>query len=193
MSMIFVEMKAVFRKSFLRRVRYFLIIPEKQVKESGSVSMDKVKAYLRGFGVQDRIMEFDVSSATVELAARAIGCEPERIAKTLSFSTGENCLLIVAAGDARVDNSRYKERFGSRARMLRPEQTLEKVGHAVGGVCPFDVKQGVPVYLDISLKRFSTVFPACGSSNSAIEMSLPELELCTKHAGWVDVCKDWQK
>lgn len=157
------------------------------------MTIDKVKAYLRGFGLEDRIMEFDVSSATVELAARAIGCEPERIAKTLSFSTGEECLLIVAAGDAKVDNARYKERFGSRARMLRPEQTLEKVGHAVGGVCPFDVKQGVPVYLDISLKRFSSVFPACGSSNSAIELPLPELELCTRHAGWVDVCKDWQK
>ena len=153
------------------------------------MSIDKVKAYFREFGVEDRILEFPVSSATVELAAQALNCAPQRIAKTLSFMVGEAPILIVAAGDAKIDNPKYKARFSQKAKMLSFDQAAELIGHAVGGVCPFAVNAGVAVYLDESLKRFETVFPACGSSNSAIELTIPELE---QHAGfpqWVDVCK----
>ena len=134
-------------------------------------------------------MEFDVSSATVELAAQALSCEPQRIAKTLSFLVDGHAVLIVAAGDARIDNHKYKEQFGKKAKMLSPDEVVELVGHAVGGVCPFAVKEGAEVYLDASLKRFETVFPACGSSNSAIELTIPELEKYSGFLQWVDVCK----
>ena len=134
-------------------------------------------------------MEFDVSSATVELAAQALNCEPQRIAKTLSFLVDGHAVLIVAAGDARIDNHKYKEQFGKKAKMLSPDEVVELVGHAVGGVCPFAVKEGAEVYLDASLKRFETVFPACGSSNSAIELTIPELEKYSGFLQWVDVCK----
>ena len=134
-------------------------------------------------------MEFDVSSATVELAAQALNCEPQRIAKTLSFLVDGHAVLIVAAGDARIDNHKYKEQFGKKAKMLSTDEVVELVGHAVGGVCPFAVKEGAEVYLDASLKRFETVFPACGSSNSAIELTIPELEKYSGFLEWVDVCK----
>ena len=153
------------------------------------MSIEKVRAYFSQFGMEDRILEFPVSSATVELAALAVGCAPQRIAKTLSFMVGERPILIVAAGDAKIDNPKYKARFSQKARMLSFDQAAELIGHAVGGVCPFAVKEGVRVYLDESLKRFETVFPACGSSNSAIELTIPELERYSGFEAWVDVCK----
>ncbi len=140
----------------------------------------------------DRIREFDVSSATVDLAAQALGCEPCRIAKSLSFLVDGKALLVVAAGDAKIDNAKYKAQFGAKAKMLTPGEVEDLVGHAVGGVCPFAIRENVPVYLDESLKRFSTVFPACGSSNSAIELTLPELEKYSGYIAWIDVCKNWQ-
>ncbi len=155
------------------------------------MTIETVKAYFSQFGMDGKIIEFDVSSATVELAAQALQCEPKRIAKTLSFADGAGCVLIVAAGDAKVDNAKYKARFGGKAKMLSADEVLEKVGHAVGGVCPFGINEGVPVYLDVSLKRFETVFPACGSGNSAIELSIPQLERYAKFRDWVDVCKGW--
>lgn len=162
--------------------------------EMGGMSMaiEKVKEYFRQFGMEERVLEFDVSSATVELAAQALGCEPCRIAKTLSFLMESGPILIVAAGDTKVDNAKYKARFGAKAKMLTPTEVEVLVGHAVGGVCPFAVNEGVTVYLDESLRRFQTVFPACGSGNSAIELTIPELERYALHAGWVDVCKGWQ-
>jgi len=153
------------------------------------MSIERVKAYFHSFGMEDRVLEFDVSSATVDLAARALGCAPGRIAKTLSFLVNGQAILIVAAGDARVDNAKYKAQFGVKAKMLSPDQAASMVGHAVGGVCPFAVNDGVTVYLDESLKRFETVFPACGSSNSAIQLTIPELERYSGFAQWVDVCK----
>lgn len=156
------------------------------------MAIEKVKAYFAAFGMADRIREFDVSSATVELAAQALGCEPCRIAKTLSFLVEGQPILIVAAGDAKIDNPRYKAQFGTKAKMLTPEEAETMVGHAVGGVCPFGVNEGVKVYLDESLKRFSTVFPACGSSNSAIELTIAELEKVSGFLSWVNVCKNWQ-
>lgn len=157
------------------------------------MSIEKVKAYFAEHGMEDRILEFPVSSATVELAAQALNCEPKRIAKTLSFRVGEQAILVVAAGDARVDNAKYKNRFGVKAKMLSHEEAAEMIGHAVGGVCPFAVKEGVAVYLDESLKRFPTVFPAAGSSNSAIELTIAELETYSRFTAWVDVCKGWQE
>ena len=156
------------------------------------MSIEKVKAYFAQFGMEGRVLEFPVSSATVELAAQALHCEPCRIAKTLSFAVGDTPVLIVAAGDARIDNHKYKARFATKAKMLTPEEAAQRIGHAVGGVCPFAVQPGVEVYLDVSLKRFDTVFPACGSSNSAIELTIPELEQYSGYKDWVDVCKDWQ-
>ena len=155
------------------------------------MAIAEVRKYFRQFGMEKRVMELAESSATVELAAQALGCEPCRIAKTLSFQTPDGPILIVTAGDARIDNRSYKTRFGAKAKMLTPEEAVALIGHPVGGVCPFAVRAGVRVYLDESLKRFDTVFPACGSGNSAIELSLPELERYSKAAGWVDVCKDW--
>lgn len=155
------------------------------------MAIEKVKAYFEQYQMADRIQEFDVSSATVELAAAALHCEPQRIAKTLSFMVDDRAVLVVAAGDAKIDNPKYKAQFGKKAKMLSPEEAETLVGHAVGGVCPFAVNEGVDVYLDVSLKRFETVFPACGSSNSAIELTIPELEEYSKYLKWVDVCKGY--
>ena len=155
------------------------------------MSIERVIAYFQQFGMADRILQLDASSATVALAAEALHCEPCRIAKTLSFVVHDDAVLIVAAGDARIDNAKYKARFGVKAKMLSPEEAAQRIGHAVGGACPFAVNDGVIVYLDQSLQRFDTVFPACGSSNSAIELTLAELEQYSNSAGWVDVCKDW--
>ena len=157
------------------------------------MSIERVKAYFRELGIEDRVREFDVSSATVELAAAALRCEPQRIAKTLSFLADGLGVLVVAAGDARIDNHKYKAQFGTKAKMLSPQEVEDLVGHGVGGVCPFGVKEGVEVYLDVSLKRFETVFPACGSSNSAIELTIPELEKYSGYVSWVDVCKEQGK
>jgi prolyl-tRNA editing enzyme YbaK/EbsC (Cys-tRNA(Pro) deacylase) len=142
--------------------------------------------------MEHRVREFEVSSATVELAAAALGCDGCRIAKSLSFMVDGKAVLIVAAGDAKVDNGRYKAQFGTKAKMLTPDEAVELLGHAVGGVCPFALNEGVTVYLDESLKRFPTVFPACGSSNSAIELSIDELEKYSGFISWIDVCKNWQ-
>lgn len=155
------------------------------------MAIEKVKAYFEQYQMADRIQEFDVSSATVELAAAALHCEPQRIAKTLSFMVDDHAVLVVAAGDAKIDNPKYKAQFGKKAKMLSPEEAETLVGHAVGGVCPFAVNEGVDVYLDVSLKRFETVFPACGSSNSAIELTIPELEEYSGYLQWVDVCKGY--
>lgn len=156
------------------------------------MAIEKVKEYFRQWDMEDKILEFTVSSATVELAAEAVGVEAKRIAKTLSFYLGEEAILIVAAGDARVDYKKYKECFGTKAKMLPLEEVESRIGHDVGGVCPFGINEGVAVYLDESLRRFETVFPACGSSNSAIELTIAELEKYSACADWVDVCKNWQ-
>ena len=155
------------------------------------MAIEKVKQFFAQYGMQERVLEFPVSSATVELAAEALRCEPCRIAKTLSFLVEDAPVLIVTAGDAKIDNPKYKAQFSTKAKMLTPEQAATMVGHAVGGVCPFAVNPGVKVYLDVSLRRFETVFPACGSSNSAIELTLPELEQYSGYLQWVDVCKGW--
>lgn len=155
------------------------------------MSIERVKAYLKTQNMEHRVLEFTVSSATVELAAQALNCEPCRIAKTLSFNVNSTPVLIVAAGDARIDNPKFKAQFASKAKMLSPEDAVTLIGHAVGGVCPFAVNEGVQIYLDASLKRFETVFPACGSANSAIELTIAELEMHSHCLGWVDVCKDW--
>lgn len=155
------------------------------------MSIEKTKLYFRKYGIEGRIQELPVSSATVELAAAALHCEPQRIAKTLSFLVDQHAVLIVAAGDAKIDNSKYKAQFHTKAKMLSPEEVETLVGHAIGGVCPFAVEEGVTVYLDQSLKRFSTVFPACGSSNSAIELTIPELEQYSGYVEWIDVCKGY--
>ena len=157
------------------------------------MSIEKVRDYFAAHGMAARVMEFTVSSATVELAAAALSCEPSRIAKTLSFLVDGAPILIVAAGDAKVDNPRYKAKFATKAKMLTPDEAVALIGHAVGGVCPFATNEGVKVYLDVSLKRFETVFPACGSSNSAIELTLPELEEHSSAIEWVDVCKGWRE
>ena len=153
------------------------------------MSMERARAHLELYGFADRIQEFTESSATVELAAQRLGVDPARIAKTLSFLVENHAILIVAAGDVKIDNPKYKAMFHTKAKMLSPDQVVELVGHAVGGVCPFGVKEGVKVYLDESLKRFETVFPAVGTAASAIELSIPELELLSGYQQWVDVCK----
>ena len=155
------------------------------------MAVEKVKEYFKKYGMESRIREFEVSSATVELAAEALHCEPCRIAKTLSFMVDEHPILIVAAGDAKIDNPKYKAQFGTKAKMLTPDEVQTMIGHAVGGVCPFALNSGVVSYLDISLKRFQTVFPACGSSNSAIELTIEELEKYSSYTAWIDVCKGW--
>lgn len=154
------------------------------------MSIERARAHLRKYNLEERIQEFEVSSATVELAAKALNIEGARIAKTLSYMVDGSAVLVVAAGDIRVDNRKFKDTFHTKAKMLTPEQAAELIGHAVGGVCPFGVNEGVKVYLDESLKRFETVFPAAGSSNSAIEMTIPELEETSLCAGWVDVAKE---
>lgn len=156
------------------------------------MAIEKVSTYFEQFGIAERILEFDVSSATVELAAEAVGCEPCRIVKTLSFMVNGQPVLIAAAGDAKIDNPKYKAQFGTKAKMLTPDEAVELVGHAVGGVCPFAVNDGVRVFLDRSIQRFSTVFPACGSSNSAIELTPEELEKYSHAEAWIDVCKGWE-
>ena len=153
------------------------------------MSISKVREYLKQFQMENKIIEFDTSSATVELAANAVGCLPCRIAKTLSFIVAEKAILIVAPGDVKIDNQKFKQQFQTKAKMLSYEQVENLVGHMVGGVCPFAVNEGVRIYLDESLKRFETVFPACGSSNSAIELTLDELEKYSNSLGWIDVCK----
>jgi len=155
------------------------------------MAIEKVKAYFEQFGLAERIREFEVSSATVELAAAALQCEPQRIAKTLSFMVDGRPILIMAAGDAKIDNPKYKAQFGTKARMLTPDEAVNLIGHAVGGICPFALNEGVTVYLDRSLQRFETVFPACGSGNSAIELTIPELERYSTYTAWIDICKGW--
>lgn len=158
-------------------------------KEDKNMAFERAKEHLKQFGLEDHVMVFETSSATVDLAAKAVGCEPARIAKTLSFKVGDDCVLIVAAGDARIDNHKYKEQFHTKAKMLGFEEVEELTGHAVGGVCPFGVKEGVKIYLDASLKRFDLVYPACGSSNSAVRLTIEELERACCQAEWIDVCK----
>ncbi len=157
------------------------------------MSIELVRNFFRPLGREDDILEFPVSSATVELAAQAVGVIPARIAKTLSFLVEDGCVLIVAAGDAKIDNAKYKAMFHTKAKMLTPEQVTEFTGHAIGGVCPFGNPEGVKTYLDVSLQRFDTVFPAAGSSNSAIELTCDELAQYSGSLGWVDVCKAWQE
>lgn len=156
------------------------------------MAIEKVREYFRQLGMEDKIIELPQSSATVELAAEALHCEPQRIAKTLSFHVSDKVILIVAAGDAKVDNQKYKQYFGEKAKMLDFSETESLIGHAVGGVCPFAVNKGVKVYLDKSLKRFESVFPAAGSGNSAILLTLNELEKYSNCVDWIDVCKGWE-
>ncbi|MBQ4088748.1 MAG: YbaK/EbsC family protein [Clostridia bacterium] len=156
------------------------------------MAYESARAQLARYGFEDRITLFDVSSATVELAAQAVGCDPAMIAKTLSFDVNGTVVLILAAGDAKIDNPKYKAQFGAKAKMLSHEEAEPRIGHAVGGVCPFGVNEGVKVYLDISLKRFEIVYPACGTANSAVRLTPDELEVCAQPETWIDVCKNWQ-
>lgn len=156
------------------------------------MAIEKVRAYFARFGMEDRILEFDVSSATVELAAVAVGVAGKRITKTLSFLIGDKPILVAVAGDAKISNPKFREQFHTKAKMIPYEQVESLIGHGVGGVCPFAINEGVEVYLDISMKRFETVFPAAGSENSAIELTPEELEKYSDAIGWVDVCKDWE-
>jgi len=155
------------------------------------MSIEKVREYMKQFGRDGDILEMDESTATVELAAKALGTEEARIAKSLSFYKGDDAMVIVVAGDAKIDNKKFKEYFGFKARMLAPEDTVKFTGHAIGGVCPFALPENITVYLDDSMKRFETMFPACGSSNSAIELTLDELEKVSNSKQWIDVCKNW--
>lgn len=157
------------------------------------MAIDKVKEYFKPLHMEDHILEFDVSSATVELAAEALHCEGKKIAKTMSFLVGEQPILIVTAGDTKIDNAKYKHFFGAKAKMIPGEEVETIIGHAIGGVCPFAVNDNVKIYLDESLHRFETVFPAAGSPNSAIELTIPELEKYSNFLQWVDVCKGWQE
>ena len=159
------------------------------LKGKSAMAIEKVREYFKQYGIEDRILEFDVSSATVELAAQAIGCEPEKIAKSMTFNVNGECVIIVTAGDVKIDNPKFKAEFGTKAKMLGFDEALEKTGHAVGGICPFAINDGCRVYLDESLKRFETVYPACGSSNSAIGLNLDELEKYSGYIKWIDVCK----
>lgn len=155
------------------------------------MAIDAVREYFKQFNREQDILEFSVSSATVELAAQALQVDPARIAKTLSFRSEKGCILVVTAGDSKVDNSKFKRQFGYKAKMLPPDEVLQLTGHAVGGVCPFAISHpDVKTYVDISIKRFNTVFPACGSSNSAIELTSDELYLYSRSETWVDVCKN---
>lgn len=156
------------------------------------MAFERAKEYLKRYGLEDRVMEFDVSSATVAEAAKAIGCEEEEIAKSLSFMVAEKPILIVAAGTSKVDNSKFKAEFHTKAKMLSFDEVEKLIGHAVGGVCPFGVQENVEVYLDSSLKKLETVYPACGSANSAVKLTVGELEQASGYKKWVDVCKDSQ-
>ena len=153
------------------------------------MSIERARAHLAKYGLEDRIRELTVSSATVALAAEALGCEPARIAKTLSFENGEGAILVIAAGDARIDTAKFKHRFGMKAHMLSAERVEPLIGHGVGGVCPFGIHEGIPVYLDESLKRFDIVYPAAGTAASAVMLTLSELERASEADGWVDVTK----
>ena len=153
------------------------------------MGLEQAKEHLKKYGLAEQVTELSESSATVELAAKALGCEPERIAKTLSFFVGEEAILVVTAGDKKIDNAKYRHTFGTKAKMIPAELVEETIGHPVGGVCPFGIREGVKVYLDVSLKEYQTVFPACGSANSAIELTPEELEKCSGMREWVDVCK----
>lgn len=153
------------------------------------MAFDKAKTYLEERGFGDRVKEFEVSSATVELAAIAVGTEPARIAKSLTFMVEDKPVMIICAGDVKIDNSKYKGMFHTKAKMLTADQVEELIGHAVGGVCPFGIKEGVSVYLDESMKRFDIIYPACGSSNSAVKLTCEELEMLSCCIGWIDVCK----
>ncbi len=158
------------------------------------MSVQAVKEYLKQWNYDTKVKEFDESSATVELAAHAVGVIPARITKTLSFKVGDSCILIAVAGDAKIDNKKYKEYFHTKAKMLTAEEVVEFTGHAIGGVCPFAVKDpGVKTYMDVSMKRFDIVYPAAGSSSSAVELTIPELETASNYVEWVDVCKGWQE
>ncbi len=156
------------------------------------MSIDNVRKYLTQFNIENDILEFPVSSATVQLAAEALNVIPARITKTLALKDGDGCMVIAVAGDGKIDNKKFKTEFGFKAKMLSPEETLEMTGHAVGGVCPFALPEGVKAYCDISMKRFDTVFPACGSSNSAIELTCDELFEYSNAVKWIDICKDWE-
>lgn len=153
------------------------------------MSVEKVREYFKKYKIENRIQEFEKSSATVELAANVLKCEPSRIAKTLSFKVEDKPILIVVSGDMKIDNSKYKAQFNKKAKMLSKDEVLELIGHPVGGVCPFAINNGVDVYLDESLKRLETVYPACGSSNSVIELTIKELEIYSNYIAWIDVCK----
>ena len=157
------------------------------------MSVAAVKSYLAEYGLADRIIEFDASSATVELAAEDLGCEPALIAKTMACEVDGHAVLVVCAGDAKLWSSAFKKQFGTKPRLVQKDMLDEVVGHPMGGVCPFAVKPDVEVYLDVSLKRFEHVYPAAGSANSAVKLTVPELEACSKSLGWVDVCKDWRE
>lgn len=157
------------------------------------MAIERVKQHFKKYNRDKDILEFETSSATVELAAQTVGVEPGRIAKTLCFKSNEGALLIVAAGDAKTDNAKFKAEFGYKARMLSAEETLQFTGHEIGGVCPFGLTNDIPVYLDFSMKRFTTVYPACGSSNSAIKLSCDELERFSNCVKWIDVCKNWEQ
>ncbi len=164
-----------------------------KIKDGSNVSINRVKEYFQAMNLDQRVWEFETSSATVELAAQTLGVRPARIAKTLSFALGEGCVLVVAAGDARVDNRKFKDQFAMKAKMLAPEEVERLTGSEIGGVCPFALTEGTPVYLDVSLKRFATVFPACGSTNSAMEVTCDELFRYSRAQVWIDVCKDWEE
>lgn len=153
------------------------------------MSVDKVREYLKAYSLEDRVMEFEVSSATVDLAAEAVGVEPDRIAKTLSFSKGEGCILVVAAGKHKIDNKKFKQTFAMKAKMLSADDALRLTGHAVGGVCPFDIPEEVEVYLDEALQAYDIIYPAAGSASSAVKLTPDELFESSKAVAWVDVCK----
>ena len=156
------------------------------------MAIEKVKEYFKQFNMEKRILEFSTSSETVELAAVAVGCEPKQITKTMSFLVNEKPILIAMAGDARISNPKFREKFNTKAKMIPFEQVEKYIGHAVGGVCPFAIKKDVNVYLDVSLKRFKTIFPAAGSGNSAIELTIPEMEKYSNYIEWIDIAKDWE-
>jgi len=156
------------------------------------MSVERVRNYLKKWHLEDRIIEFNTSSATVELAAQALNCIPAKIAKSIALQKGDSCVLIVTAGDSKIDNAKFKGYFGLKAKMLSPADVKAHLGYEVGGVCPFDIPEGIEVYLDISLKRFDKVFPACGSSNSVIGLTCQELFNCSAALAWVDLCKGWQ-
>ena len=177
----------MYHKIFNKKIFCGIIIKIYGVRE---MSIEKVKNYFKNFGIEDRIIEFDTSSATVELAAASLHCQPERIAKSLSFMLKDKIVIVVTVGDVKVDNKKFKNIFGTKAKMIDKDKVEDLIGHEVGGVCPFAIKDGIDVYLDESLKRFETVFPACGSSNSAIEVTLDELEKYSKYKEWIDVTKN---